>query len=93
MIQNYKQEIFYIIEKFATTQEENLQKVAEVVVESMKNGGKFFAVGTGHSHMVGEEFYARAVPMRSVPVCFCSGSAPPSAIWVSKGSVNRPWQS
>ena len=60
MIQNYKGEIFKILDTFASTQEKPMQEVAKVVVESMKNGGKFFAVGTGHSHMVGEEFYARA---------------------------------
>jgi uncharacterized phosphosugar-binding protein len=30
------------------------------VVESFKNGGKFYAFGSGHSHMIAEELYIRA---------------------------------
>ena len=38
----------------------NIQKAAEFVTESCKQGGKFYVFGTGHSHMVAEELYLRA---------------------------------
>ena len=38
----------------------NIQKAAEFVTESCKNGGKFYVFGSGHSHMVAEELYLRA---------------------------------
>ena len=38
----------------------NIQKAADFVTESCKQGGKFYVFGTGHSHMVAEELYLRA---------------------------------
>jgi uncharacterized phosphosugar-binding protein len=38
----------------------NIQKAADFVTESCKNGGKFYVFGSGHSHMVAEELYLRA---------------------------------
>ena len=38
----------------------NIQKAADLVTESCKNGGKFYVFGSGHSHMVAEELYLRA---------------------------------
>ena len=38
----------------------NIEKAAELVAESCKNGGKFYVFGSGHSHMVAEELYLRA---------------------------------
>lgn len=38
----------------------NIQKAAEFVAESCKNGGKFYLFGSGHSHMIAEELYLRA---------------------------------
>lgn len=60
MIETFENNIIHMIEEFTRTQEETLQQVASHVVDHIEKGGTFFAVGTGHSHMVGEEFYARA---------------------------------
>lgn len=38
----------------------NIQKAADFVTESCKQGGRFYVFGTGHSHMVAEELYLRA---------------------------------
>ena len=38
----------------------NIQKAADFVTESCKQGGKFYVFGSGHSHMVAEELYLRA---------------------------------
>lgn len=56
----FEQKIVNLIHEFSQTQESKLNEVAKVIVDHIEKGGTFFAVGTGHSHMVGEEFYARA---------------------------------
>lgn len=38
----------------------NIEKAAEFVTESCKQGGKFYVFGSGHSHMIAEELYLRA---------------------------------
>ena len=38
----------------------NIEKAADYVAESCKNGGKFYLFGSGHSHMIAEELYLRA---------------------------------
>ena len=38
----------------------NIEKAADFVAESCKNGGKFYLFGSGHSHMIAEELYLRA---------------------------------
>ena len=38
----------------------NIQKAADLITESCKNGGKFYVFGSGHSHMITEELYLRA---------------------------------
>lgn len=59
-MKEFKKKIIDLIEDFEQTQEPKLKEVASVVVDHLAQGGRFYAVGTGHSHMVGEEFYARA---------------------------------
>ena len=38
----------------------NIEKAADFVVESCKQGGKFYVFGAGHSHMIAKELYLRA---------------------------------
>lgn len=52
--------IHEILSRFQETQTEALESVASAVATRMENGGLLYVVGSGHSHMVGEEFYARA---------------------------------
>lgn len=49
-----------ILDRFRITQADVLAKVASAVADRMEDGGILYVVGSGHSHMVGEEFYARA---------------------------------
>ncbi len=63
-MENYFQDFHsYItnkIEKFYNTQIDNLNAAADLITNSIINDGKFFVTGTGHSHMIAEEFYTRA---------------------------------
>ncbi len=60
MLKKYESQILQLLHTFTDTQENNLKKIARVIVDHLSNDGQFFTIGTGHSHMVGEEFYARA---------------------------------
>ncbi len=42
------------------TQSENIDAAADMIVESFLKGGRFYAFGTGHSHLMVEELYTRA---------------------------------
>lgn len=60
MLEAFTSHIHDILTRFQTTQADVLQQVASAVVDRMEKGGILYVVGSGHSHMVGEEFYARA---------------------------------
>ncbi len=49
-----------IVNKTVKTQKENINKAADLVIESCLNGGRFYVFGSGHSHMIAEELYIRA---------------------------------
>lgn len=51
---------FKVLEELQNTQKEALYKASELIAEAIYNGHKFFVTGSGHSHTVAEEFYARA---------------------------------
>ena len=38
----------------------NIDKAADLVTESFQKGGKLYAVGSGHSHLIAEELFIRA---------------------------------
>lgn len=38
----------------------NIEKASELAAQSCLNGGRFYVFGTGHSHLIAEEFYIRA---------------------------------
>lgn len=59
-MEEFEKRITDLIHTFSDSQEDVLCKVAQAVAHAVDGGGRFFTVGTGHSHMVGEEFYARA---------------------------------
>lgn len=52
----------YLKEKLATAldQKEHILKAARLITDSVKKGGRLYVFGTGHSHMIAEEIYARA---------------------------------
>lgn len=48
------------------TQRETVKQAAGVIYGALKAGHRFFVTGTGHSHMLAEEFYTRAGGLASV---------------------------
>lgn len=59
-IQGYFELLKTKLNDLIETQSENIDKAAEMIVESHCKGGRFYAFGTGHSHMIVEELYTRA---------------------------------
>lgn len=51
---------FDILTKIRDTQKEAMDRSARMIAECFLNGKTFYVTGSGHSHTVGEEFYARA---------------------------------
>lgn len=60
LLEDFSNHIHEILNCFQATQGETLKKVASAVADRIEEGGILYVVGSGHSHMVGEEFYARA---------------------------------
>lgn len=56
----YLEYVADILKETIDTQEEAIEKAAELVCETCLNGGRFYVFGSGHSHMVAEEVYIRA---------------------------------
>lgn len=48
------------IEELKNTQIDNINKAAEIIAKSCIDGGRLYVFGSGHSHIVAEEIYARA---------------------------------
>lgn len=51
---------FQVLQEIRDTQKENLDAAAKMIADCFINGHTFFVTGSGHSHTVAEEFYARA---------------------------------
>lgn len=49
-----------VMEKVVDQQLPNIEKAAELIAERCLNGGRLYVFGSGHSHMISEEFYIRA---------------------------------
>ncbi|TFG82492.1 MAG: sugar isomerase domain-containing protein [Erysipelotrichales bacterium] len=60
VLQQYASQIRDIFDKFQTTQRTVLDATGEKIVEAYVNHKRFLVFGSGHSHMIAEEFYARA---------------------------------
>lgn len=56
----FEENVVKLIHEFHQKQEDSLKEIASVIVDCLEKNGQFYTFGTGHSHMVGEEFYARA---------------------------------
>jgi uncharacterized phosphosugar-binding protein len=55
-----------ILKKIRNTQSETIEKVAEELTEILDKGGIIYTFGTGHSHLLAEEIFARAGGMFQV---------------------------
>lgn len=49
-----------IIKKIQETQSEKLEQTGHLMAQAFMEGHKFFVSGSGHSHTMAEEMYARA---------------------------------
>lgn len=56
----YFENLQKIIARIATEQLDNIEKAARAVADTLENGGRVHAFGTGHSHMLAEEIFYRA---------------------------------
>ncbi len=56
----YFENLQKILARIATEQTDNIEKAARAVADTLKNGGRVHAFGTGHSHMLAEEIFYRA---------------------------------
>lgn len=54
------QTVTALLTRLHETQEPALEQAAELIYTRVTQGGRFYVTGTGHSHMMAEEFYARA---------------------------------
>lgn len=66
MNKTYLQNIRGLLDRLEATQEETIDKVAEVCAQSIFNGGMLYFFGTGHSHMICEEPFYRAGGLASI---------------------------
>lgn len=60
MNKSYLKNIYTLLEKLESTQEETIDRVAAVCAECIEKGGLLYFFGTGHSHMIAEEPFYRA---------------------------------
>lgn len=56
----YSKQINDLMASFQTTQAKTLDQAAELIVRAYTSHKRFLVFGSGHSHMIAEEFYARA---------------------------------
>ncbi len=56
----YALQVSKLTETFRSTQFTALDQASDIIVEAYQNKKRFMVFGSGHSHMVAEEFYARA---------------------------------
>lgn len=57
--EKYYQSVLSCLEKI-DSQKETIKQAAKLMSDAQKNGHALYAIGTGHSHMIAEEVYARA---------------------------------
>jgi uncharacterized phosphosugar-binding protein len=69
-IDTYFKAVAELQRRVIDAQRDLLASVAKAMADSILNGGKVFVFGTGHSHMLAEEGYARAGGLLSVVPIF-----------------------
>ena len=65
-LESYFTQLFKILENIRSSQARIMQEAAEVITESVANGGIVHIAGTGHSHMLAEEIFVRAGGLAAV---------------------------
>ncbi len=56
----YSDQINALLKTFQATQAKTLDQAADLIVKAYQAHKRFLVFGSGHSHMISEEFYARA---------------------------------
>lgn len=59
-INNYLENIRRLLNKLQNNQAEQIYQAAEIIAASLQNQRWLYVFGSGHSHMVAEEFFYRA---------------------------------
>ncbi len=57
---DYAAQIQTLFERFSLTQADSVDRASDLIVNAFLNQKRFLVFGSGHSHMIAEEFYARA---------------------------------
>lgn len=57
---NYIDYLKQVLNDTLNSQDENITSAAKLITESIKQGGRFYTFGTGHSHLIAEDIYNRA---------------------------------
>jgi uncharacterized phosphosugar-binding protein len=57
---NYLEHLIKFLKSASETQDGNISRAADLVVESFTGNNNFFVFGSGHSHLIAEELYTRA---------------------------------
>ncbi|MDR2245059.1 MAG: SIS domain-containing protein [Treponema sp.] len=57
---NFLEYLIKFLKSASETQDENISRAADLVVESFTGNKHFFVFGSGHSHLTAEELYTRA---------------------------------
>jgi uncharacterized phosphosugar-binding protein len=60
LVDDYFSKIGGLVETIKTTQTGAIKKAAEEIAGRLERGGLLFVFGSGHSHVIAEELYARA---------------------------------
>src|SRR6185503_18365213 len=71
-IDAYFRAVVEIQHRVFETQRDLLAQIAQRMADTILTGGRIFVFGTGHSHMLAEEGYARAGGLMSVVPIFYS---------------------
>ena len=62
----YLEKITECLERIETEEQKSLQKTAQLVAQTIKNGGLIFTFGCGHSHLPGLDAFYRAGGLANV---------------------------
>ena len=66
LYEEFHQRTAELLETIHRTQRDAVIQAGNAIYNALQGGHRFFATGTGHSHMLAEEFYARAGGLASV---------------------------
>ncbi len=78
MYKEYFKEVISVLDNICTVQETEIKKASELIYECVKNDNIVHVFGTGHSHLVGVDMYARSGGLLNINAML-DGSIMPTA--------------